>query len=212
MMRRSWRGWKRESNGGTKSFEWKWGSHFNNVLSSVRRVCQIDSLIFFFPEVVLSDQVLRFHQWQRISRPSFLAQCYPLLSVFCIMSDIWYATCMLCSNLFLLHTLTINGVFHEDAKPRKFIWPENFDQGFRVYLASERWCDSFQLSSSFVSAPFTMLDYATIRIGYMLSNTMLYILPQSWSAKILAEDFANERTRRIKRNFSKRVTKLYCLS
>jgi len=57
-----------------------------------------------------------------------------------------------------------------------------------------------------------MLDYATIKIGYMLSNTVLYILPQSWSAKILGKDFASERTRRIKRNFSKRVAKLYCLS
>lgn len=64
MMRRSWHGWKRESNDGmnTESFERKWGSHFNNVLPFAKRVRQIDSLIFFFPEVVLSDQVLRFHQ------------------------------------------------------------------------------------------------------------------------------------------------------
>lgn len=130
------------------------------------------------------------------------------------MCDIWYATCMLCSNPPLPHTVTINGVFSRgrETTTRKFVWLENFDQGFRVYLASERWCDSFQLSSGFVSAPFTMLDYATIKIGYMLSNTVLYILPQSWSAKILGKDFASERTRRIKRNFSKRVAKLHCLS
>lgn len=104
------------------------------------------------------------------------------------------ATCMLCSNPPLLHTVTINGVFFTKTRNHytkiRLTW--KLRPRSRVYLASERWCDSFQLSSGFVSVSFTMVD-ATIKIGYMLSNTVLYILLQSWSAKISGKDFPSER-------------------
>lgn len=134
VMRRRRCEWESESNGcmDTKSLERKWGSHFNNVLPTARRVRQIDSLIFFFPEVWPSARFSSVKRIAWISRPSLLAQCYPLFLAFCvgyIMCDIWYAsTFMLCFNPFLLHTVTINGVFftrtHNFAEP---LYENSFD-------------------------------------------------------------------------------------
>lgn len=149
------------------------------------RIRQIDSLIFFFREVLsdyssapFSSAVTSIVWVSPISLDVTLPFTFGLLHqlVWCTRMHTLF---FLCDSHAIKWGFSWGRVSLRDTV-QKFGWPESSNWGFRVYLAaSERWYDSIsKLFSNFVSALFTVPD-ATVKMGYMLPNTKLYISSQS---------------------------------